>query len=99
MAETPDRIRQLREDMRDRFGPHPPEVEALLRLAEIRVLAEQKGILSVESQGNRLKCRLNRPGSDAFIKLGSRFPRLNSKNALKRLHEIIVFLRNYHSNA
>jgi transcription-repair coupling factor (superfamily II helicase) len=99
MAETPDRIRQLREDMRDRFGPHPPEVEALLRLAEIRVLAEQKGILSVEAQGNRLKCRLNRPGSDAFIKLGSRFPRLNSKNALKRLHEIIVFLRNYHSNA
>ena len=99
MAETPDQIRELTEDMLDRFGPHPPEVEALLRLAEIRVLAEQKGILSVVTQGNRLKCRLNQPGSDVFIKLGSRFPRLNSKNALKRLHEIIVFLRNYRSNA
>ena len=99
MAETPDRIRELTEDMLDRFGPHPPEVEALLRLAEIRVLAEQKGILSVVTQGDRLKCRLNRTGSDVFIKLGSRFPRLNSKNALKRLHEIIVFLRNYRSNA
>jgi len=99
MAETPERIRELKEDMLDRFGPYPPEVEALLRLAEIRVLAEQKGVLSVETQGNRLKCRLNRPGSDAFIKLGSRFPRLNSKDALKRLNEVIVFLRNYHSNA
>ncbi len=99
MAETPARIRELKADMEDRFGAYPKEVEALLRLAEIRVLAEQKGILSVEAQGNRLKCRLNRPGSDAFIKLGSRFPRLSSHNALKRLDEIIVFLRNYQSSA
>ncbi len=95
MAESPARIRELEADMVDRFGKYPPEVEALIRLAEIRTLAEQKRVLSVESQGNRLKCRLNRGKSDEFIKLGSRFPRLKSNNALKRLNEIIVFLRNF----
>lgn len=94
MAETPKAIRELQADMLDRFGKYPPEVEALLRLSEIRVLAEQKGILSVESQGNRLKCRRNSGRSDDFIKLGSRFPRLKSNKALKRLREVIVFLRN-----
>jgi len=41
-----------------------------------------------------LKCRINRNNKEAYIKLGSRFPRLSSKTALKRLDEIIVFLRN-----
>lgn len=99
MADKPEGIRELKADMIDRFGKYPPEVEALVRLAEIRVLAEQKGILSVESQGNRLKCRLKRGRSDEFIKLGSRFPRLKSNNALKRLNEVIVFLRNVRSDA
>ncbi|MBT6380216.1 MAG: transcription-repair coupling factor, partial [Opitutales bacterium] len=99
MTDSPQGIRELQADMVDRFGKYPPEVEALLRLAEIRVLAEQKGILSVESQGNRLKCRLNRGRSDNFIKLGSRFPRLNANKALKRLNEVIVFLRNIRSDA
>jgi len=99
MAETPQAIRELEADMLDRFGKYPPEVEALLRLSEIRVLAEQKGILSVESQGNRLKCRRNSGRPDDFIKLGSRFPRLKSNKALKRLNEVIVFLRNCQSGA
>lgn len=99
MTDSPQAIRELKADMVDRFGKYPLEVEALLRVNEIRVLAEQKRILSVESQGNRLKCRLNRGRSGEYIKLGSRFPRLNSNKALKRLNEIIVFLRNFRSDA
>ena len=99
MTDSPQGIRELQADMVDRFGKYPAEVEALLRLAEIRVLAEQKGVLSVESQGNRLKCRRNRGRSDDFIKLGSRFPRLKANKALKRLNEVIVFLRNFRSDA
>jgi transcription-repair coupling factor (superfamily II helicase) len=48
---APDRGRA-----RDRFGKPGPEVRTLLLVTEIRVLAEQKGILSVESESNRLKC-------------------------------------------
>ena len=74
-------------------------MKTLIKMAEIRVLAEQKGVLSVDSQDGRLKCRINRDGKDAYIKLGSRFPRLSSKAALKRLDEIIVFLRNLPKSA
>ena len=94
MAETPEEIKTLREDMVDRFGQFPIEVEALLRLTEIRCLAELKGILSIDSQGNRLKCRIKKGKEDDYIKLGTRFPRLVSNDALQRLNEIIVFLRN-----
>ncbi len=95
MAEKPEDIENLREDMIDRFGKFPLEVEALLKLTEIRCRAEAKGILSVESEGNRLKCRIKRGKEDDYIKLGTRFPRLVSNDALKRLDEIIVFLRNF----
>src|SRR5690606_29319514 len=67
MAETPRAVREQREAMVDRFGPFPPEVEALLRLAEVRCLAEQKGIHSVESQGNWLKCRVYRGRDSEYI--------------------------------
>ncbi|MEM9159259.1 MAG: transcription-repair coupling factor [Verrucomicrobiota bacterium] len=95
MCDEPEKVKAIAEDLQDRFGEYPKEVDALLRLTEVRCLAEQKGVTSVESQGNRLKCRM-KPGSvDEFIKVGTRFPRFKSNNALKRLSEIIVVLRNY----
>lgn len=94
LAESPAQVREIRDAITDRFGKFPLEVEALLRLTEVRCLAEQKQIHSVETQGNRLKCRLYRGRESDYVKLGSRFPRLNATNALKRLNEILVFLRN-----
>jgi len=43
----PEELESLREDLRDAFGPLPPEVEILLALAEIRVLARPWGIRSI----------------------------------------------------
>lgn len=94
LAGSTKEVREQRDSIVDRFGKFPQEVEALLRLTEIRCLAEQKSIHSVESQGNRLKCRTYRGRNSEYVKLGSRFPRLNSSNALKRLNEILVFLNN-----
>lgn len=98
LAGSPAQVREIREAITDRFGKFPMEVEALLRLTEVRCLAEQKRIHSVECQGNRLKCRIYRGREADYIKLGSRFPRLNATNALKRLHEILVFLNNLPSD-
>nr|WP_246462786.1 transcription-repair coupling factor [Pelagicoccus albus] len=98
LAGSPSAVRELRETIIDRFGKFPTEVEALLRLTEIRCLAEQRNIHSVESQGNRLKCRIYKGRESDYIKLGSRFPRLNANNALKRLNEILVFLNNLPSH-
>jgi len=46
-ARTVDDVGVLRDDLRDAFGPVPDDVETLLALAEIRVLAQPWGIRSI----------------------------------------------------
>ena len=84
--------------LRDRFGKFGEEVRTLLLVTEIRVRAEQKGILSVEADGGRLKCLRNSGRRDDFIQLSSRFPRLTAPTPLARLREINAFLHNLPSS-
>ena len=94
LAGTPAQLRALEAELRDRFGQFGDEVRALLLVTEIRLRAEQKGILTVETEGNRLKCqRSARPGG-RFIMIGKRFPRLTAPRPLPRLREIAAFLNN-----
>lgn len=86
-------VKEVGKAIRDRFGKYPPTVNALLELNEIRCLAEQKGIVHVESEGNRLKCRLGTAKTGHFLKVGNRFPRLTAKQPLLRLAEIKKFLK------
>ena len=44
---TPNELTVLHDDLRDAFGPPPDEVQTLLTLAEIRVLARPWGIRSI----------------------------------------------------
>jgi len=92
MAGSAAAIRQVEAEMADRFGKPGKEVRTLLQVTEIRVLAEQKGIISVESESNRLKCLRGSGKRDDWVMLGSRFPRLTAPKAHLRLKEIIVFL-------
>jgi transcription-repair coupling factor (superfamily II helicase) len=94
LAEDPKQLREVENELRDRFGKFGPEVAALFLVTEIRVRAEQKGIVSVETESNRLKCLRSSGRRDDFVMLGSRFPRLTSTKPLLRLKEIIVFLNN-----
>ena len=94
LAETPKQVKELEQELRDRFGRFDEPVRALLLVTEIRVRAEQKGILSVETNGNRLKCLRNSGRRDDFIQLSSRFPRLTAPTPLASLKEIITFLHN-----
>ena len=94
MAESPKHIRDLEQELRDRFGKFGEPVRALLLVTEIRARAEQKGVLSVETEGNRLKCLRNSGRRDDFIQLSNRFPRLTAPTPLARLKEIITFLHN-----
>ena len=94
MVENPAQVKQLEAELRDRFGKFGEEVRALLLVTEIRSRAEQKGILSVETAGNRLKCLRNSGRHDDFIQLSSRFPRLTAPTPLARLKEVIIFLTN-----
>jgi len=65
---------------KDRFGNRVRKCD-LLQVTEIRVLAEQKGILSVESESNRLKCLRGSGKRDDWVMIGARFPRFDRAQA------------------
>jgi transcription-repair coupling factor (superfamily II helicase) len=86
LAQATDRpaIAALQKELRDRFGPLPPQVELLLQVAELKVLTAERGISAVEVKGDKLM--LSR--GDDYIMVGTRFPRLTRKGAAARLREI-----------
>jgi transcription-repair coupling factor (superfamily II helicase) len=92
MADSVAAVRHIEAELKDRFGPLPPEVRTLLQMTEIRVLAEQKAIISVESESNRLKCLRGSGQRDDWVRQGARFPRLTAPRPHLRLKEIIAFL-------
>jgi transcription-repair coupling factor (superfamily II helicase) len=94
LADSLAALARLEEEVRDRFGAVGDEVRALLLVTEIRIRAEQKGLVSVEAESNRLKCLRNsgRPGD--WVMDGARFPRLTAPQPLLRLREVIAFLKN-----
>ena len=94
LADSPAAVRQIEADLRDRFGEFGDEVRALLLLTEIRLRAEETGIVSVETESHRLKCLRQGNRRDDWVQLGSRFPRLTAPEPLARLREILVFLNN-----
>jgi transcription-repair coupling factor (superfamily II helicase) len=92
LADSLPALRQIEADLKDRFGRFGEEVQALLLVTEIRLRAEQKGIVSVEVESNRLKCLRNSGRHDDWVMTATRFPRLTAPRALLRLREIIRFL-------
>lgn len=94
MADSLPALKQIESDLKDRFGKFDDDVRALLLITEIRIRAEQKGIVSVETESSRLKCLRNSGRHDDWVQVGTRFPRLTAPKPLLRLREIIAFLIN-----
>jgi transcription-repair coupling factor (superfamily II helicase) len=92
MADSIKELKEVELSLVDRYGKFPTAVKALIQISKIRALAEEKGIDIVESEGNRLKCRLAGQKRDNFIMIGTRFPRLDAKNPFKKLQEILQFV-------
>jgi transcription-repair coupling factor (superfamily II helicase) len=74
----------LKEEMRDRFGPLPAEVDLLFLVAELKILASERGVSVIEVKDDRLM--LTRSGD--YVMIGGKFPRLTRKSASARLKEI-----------
>jgi transcription-repair coupling factor (superfamily II helicase) len=94
MAGNGNQLKEIESDLRDRFGPFGDEVRALLLITDIRIRAESKRIISVETESSRLKCARGSGARDDFVMVGARFPRLTAPKALARMKEIITFLNN-----
>jgi transcription-repair coupling factor (superfamily II helicase) len=77
-------LENLQKELRDRFGPLPPQAELLLQMAELKILASEKAVTAIEVKDDKLM--LTRQGD--FITLGGKFPRLTKKQVGARLKEI-----------
>ena len=77
-------LAELREEIRDRFGPIPKPVERLLGAAELKVLAAAKNVTGIEAKGDKIM--LTRNGD--LITLGGKFPRFTKRSPDGRLAEL-----------
>ncbi len=57
--QSPGEILSLQDEIRDRYGPLPPAVSALLSYAALRLRAEALGIAQVDLSGSRLSLRFD----------------------------------------
>lgn len=93
LAGSAGEVGEIRAELRDRFGRLPPEAAALLDLAELRCLAEAKGVTRVAAEGPVLRChRLGAAGAEEPLLQMGRFPRLTARDPLRKLAEIRAFL-------
>jgi transcription-repair coupling factor (superfamily II helicase) len=86
LAQTTDKaaLEKLKKELRDRFGPVPAPTELLLQIAEMKYMAQERGITSIETKEDKL---ILMRGSDP-IQVGGKFPRLSKKTSDARLREI-----------
>jgi transcription-repair coupling factor (superfamily II helicase) len=95
LCASPAEVDAVAEAMRDRFGKLPPQVETLAMITRIRTLAEQAGIVLVETEGDILRCVRATGRRGDYLKIGNRFPRLTAPSTALRLREIVSFLRRH----
>ena len=81
-------IQELRNELRDRYGPIPDSVESMLESARIRLLAEQADVASVRANDERARILLNAPVGGAK----SQLQRLLGANARVGNTQIVVQL-------
>ncbi len=65
----PDYIPEIREELRDRFGPLPEEVENLLTLVGLRTLAAEVGVESIVQSNDAIVLSLRVPVGGARVPL------------------------------
>ena len=53
-ARAPGELRALRDELRDRFGPPPEPVEALLAIQRVRIEVGREGARSLQLRGSRI---------------------------------------------
>jgi transcription-repair coupling factor (superfamily II helicase) len=86
LAQASDKpaLQSLEKEIRDRFGPLPAALQLLLLIGELKILASDRAITSIEVKEDRLMLTRN----NDFIMVGSKFPRLTKTEPSARLKEI-----------
>jgi transcription-repair coupling factor (superfamily II helicase) len=77
-------LRQLKTELRDRFGPLPEPVELLLKIADLKIEAAARGVTIIECKEDKLMLTRH----NDFVMAGGKFPRLRKTAPAARLNEI-----------
>jgi transcription-repair coupling factor (superfamily II helicase) len=77
-------LRDLKHEIRDRFGTLPASVELVLKVAELKVLAQEHHVSTIETREDKLMLTRN----NDYVMFGGKFPRLTKASANARLSEI-----------
>jgi transcription-repair coupling factor (superfamily II helicase) len=77
-------LRDLKNELRDRFGPLPPAAQLLLKTAELKLIAAEKNVTVIETQGDKLMLTRN----NDYLMASGKFPRLTRSTPSARLNEI-----------
>ena len=84
----PAELDQLRDELKDRFGPMPPTLHRLMLVADIRLAAAMRAIQRVDVRGRKLMLMRN----DSYLMQGTRHPQLRTVDPTERLSEILTHL-------
>ncbi len=66
LAGSQEEVEEIREEVRDRFGPLPPVVENFLQIAGLRLLARDKDIKSLRRKGRQIEIQTRQPLSGSL---------------------------------
>lgn len=87
-ANTVEGVDDLTQQWTDRFGPAPSEVNQLMILQKIKIIASKRHIAMVEISGQKLMLTRN----NDYILINRRFPRLQRKKPADKLAEALQML-------
>jgi len=91
-ATTDEELRSMREELKDRFGEYPEEVENLFQIVELRLLASRAGFPKVSLKENVLTITLPDESNKQFYGITSEddspFQRLMKKIAVEKKKDV-----------
>ena len=85
---TATELATLRQELIDRFGPAPATVERLLKVAQLRIVCNEKEIRGVDVRNGKVV--LSRLGD--YLTQDTLFPRLQGTSADEHLGEVLALV-------
>jgi transcription-repair coupling factor (superfamily II helicase) len=92
-AQQPCEIAGVREELRDRFGPVPPEAERLLLVAELRALGALAGVETILVHGDEARVQFRREAHPVLARLNAALDAVQLDVEVRRTVPLALRLR------
>ena len=92
-AQEPCEIAGVRDELRDRFGPVPPEAERLLLVAELRALGAVAGVETILVHGDEARVQFRRDAHPVLARINAALDALQLEVDVRRTVPLALRLR------